>query len=981
MRKMFVNALAITALLFACAGLSSCVKDATEAVPSLEVGTPVVHSAAQVDVPLRVSALSEIAYQVLPASEEAPVNATVLFKNGTKVGGGTSILHLTGQDGLQKGVDFKVYVAASISATTYLNDGKIFEAAFTTPDAYAEDVTVLQVSSEGANVYVQFPQVVCDNCSRLKWGVGNVAMMAFNGNPPMPRALHTNDSTYPASLISADTMLTIDHYHAYARKADGSLLYTTWAGYDENGGSIWRESTPEEIENGEGSLTQYYEPAAPGEPLVLMLSEVSYADCINVFPTEDYGWGPGWYKYPYDMDAYMAALYGGGGWGPLQMPMPGGGGGSDVNADDYWEKNAWYKRVEFQTAPPQPFDGTVKVEITDVTCDNAVITLTPDSKTTAYVVGLFADVDEEYGGDYQGLLNQYLKGNENYVQWFSTSVLGGYMGFMQMAASEGPVQIPLNEYFYKLYAGMKYHVIVTAVDGTFNEWGELQADLSKQNFQHITFNLKNYSLPEPKVVVTGHEAYSPYYVKFNVKNPDYASNPLKKAIFACNYSREFKEYLSYDYTLTDILSMNSYDDRFFFSEDDLKKINSAEGLDVEFDSRENATTMLAVMGWNAEGRASNPDAEGSQALGEAKSTIVPATERVEFTKLANVAGTWTATAKVEKWGWSGVTDTLDMTSTVTIGDLVSPDALTEEDYALFEEYGVTKEQTDAYFAEFKKQEAAYNTSVRGQNRVLCQGWDFSATKSSYYNELELATPWDLFVMEDYNASLVDYLFYDFGPKWFLQEDAEGRVFLPVNMYRVQPLTAWMSGKNYYLCAADRHSTYAFAYPTTPDGYWDSTADITRWPNIPVEVSEDGNTITIKGVAVQVSDENGEVVQELKFYPNIIYESYGSLEFLSSNVISDVVLTRSNGEQLKTSATKLSAMRKHAVAAQQMVKAKSINGKEIEANPIKHGSRTTLVMKKKPAVKKLDVKQMTGAQIEAKRAEYIKANMAKKGVRK
>ena len=166
------------------------------------------------------------------------------------------------------------------------------------------------------------------------------------------------------------------------------------------------------------------------------------------------------------------------------------------------------------------------------------------------------------------------------------------------------------------------------------------------------------------------------------------------------------------------------------------------------------------------------------------------------------------------------------------------------------------------------------------------------------------------------------------------------------------------------------------YATEEGEYSLEDSEYVEW-----EVSEDGNTITIKGVAVQVSDENGEVVQELKLYPNIIYESYGSMEFLSSNIISDVVLTRSNGEQLKTSATKLSAMRKHAVAAQQMVKAKSINGKEIEANPIKHGSRTTLVMKKKPAVKKLDVKQMTGAQIEAKRAEYIKANMAKKGVRK
>mgnify|MGYP003318012204 CR=1 FL=1 len=64
-------------------------------------------------------------------------------------------------------------------------------------------------------------------------------------------------------------------------------------------------------------------------------------------------------------------------------------------------------------------------------------------------------------------------------------------------------------------------------------------------------------------------------------------------------------------------------------------------------------------------------------------------------------------------------------------------------------------------------------------------------------------------MSDYNASLVDYLFYDFGPKWFLQTDAEGNIFVPVNYNVVPPMMLWYNGLEHYLCSGNYEKGIAF----------------------------------------------------------------------------------------------------------------------------------------------------------------------------
>jgi hypothetical protein len=81
--------------------------------------------------------------------------------------------------------------------------------------------------------------------------------------------------------------------------------------------------------------------------------------------------------------------------------------------------------------------------------------------------------------------------------------------------------------------------------------------------------------------------------------------------------------------------------------------------------------------------------------------------------------------------------------------------------------------------------------------------------------------------------------------------------------------------------------------------------------IPVEISEDGNTFTLKSTTMNfydvdennkpVTDENGNIITyEVPFYPNVLYEGTTGLTFYNNHIISEVVLTRGwNGSATPT----------------------------------------------------------------------------------
>ena len=737
-----------------------------------------------------------------------------------------------------------------------------------------DEVKILRTNFEGADVQVTIPQRIKDAGRRIKWGVTNIAMLEHNGNPSIPELLGSCDYVYPASLIERDTLLEINHHNAYRRNNKGEIGYYIVG----SGSCVEVDPNSPEVSNGTASAIQYYYNFQPGEPIVLLMSEVDYADCScnapnscgNKHHTVDWWnnhWGSGWYWFPYNLEAYYSdKSY-----------------NASVDPNMYWQDGAWYKKIEFRLPQPSKFNGSVKVDFSNLTTKDGLITFTPDDQTFIYLVGIIEETNEyKYG--YADITRDYLDGDESLWQWFTTSEMAHGLGIVSYYyATEGVMTIKLSEYFSTLVAGRKYHVVVNALGKKKDQNGDYFADVSAQNFQHLTFQLKEYTLPEPTLVVTADEPFSPWKVSFNVKNPDWKTNPVETVSFVANYTREFDSYMKANgYNYTDMVMMNYGLSGYKLSDTDVKLVNSDAGATVEFDVFENSEFTAAFMAWNKEGRPSNPDSKTYPGHATVKSLTVAPAEALDMTKLNALKGDWTATATVMMYdAKTGTHSPATRSWKVSIGDLTSPSSLPQSVYDLFNRNGINKTAADAYFAEFKGLESEYNQSVLGQNRILCQGWQLDDNRN-----LSTASPWDLFTMEDYNASSTDYLFQDFGPKWFIQTNAQGGLFVPVNYNRIPSLTSWYNGQSHYLCGGNYEIGYAFPYYPYGD-----FVDSVEAAGLPVTVSKDGNTVTITGYTVNFEDDKGNVTP-VDFYPNILYGSAkNSLAFYNNYVVSDVVLTR------------------------------------------------------------------------------------------
>lgn len=960
----------IVAMLFAGSALmTACTPDQGDdykGPPVLEVGEPNVINAMKVEIPLNAKKLTSIGYKLVAEGENAPASAMMVFRSGKKIDGCPSMLTLTGNDGLDLGKKFTLYVVATISDTEFYNNGEMLTAEFTTPDNYADDfVYIKRTTSEGADIVVNIPAEVKQKGRRIKWGIANIAMLKYYGDAPTPEKLFTNDQMYPALLFKNDTTLNINHYNIYRRNEKGEIGYYYFAGYNANGNVIIDECSPNDpmVSTGEAEPVTYYQHFQPGEPLVLMLSEVDYADCPylaalegdayvehltnpncgHLHPMIDWSWGPGWYWYPYDYQAYIEEVNGNRDPGELPMPGVGGGNAPTIDFEKFWHEGAFHRKLEFTLPGPDKFEtGSVIVNTSGLKTDGGKITFTPTGDTFAYLVTVCADRSEVNAGYFD--LLKYVNNDPSLLQWLTTSEVGAYLGIYPFYTSEGTVVLDLASSVYSgdIKAGMKYHVIVNAVPGKMQN-GDMALDVSKQAFQHITFTLPEYKLPEPELVVTAYESYSPYKVKFNIKNPNYETLPVKKVVYAANETREFSSYMAtYGYTYEDIVLAN--DGYANLTEAEVEQVNSDFGYDMEFEVSANTRFTLAAMGWNTEGRPSTIG-EGSKAVAEAISTDIPSADPLDMTKLNALKGDWTATATVKTYDYNtGSTSSAQKSWKVTIGDLSTNNSLSEADYAVFEAAGVNKAAADAYLAQFNELAANYNASVLGQNRVLCQGWDLSGTR-----ETSTASPWDLFLMPDYNASLVDYLFNDFGPKWFLQTDADGNIFVPVNYNVVQPMMCWYNGMDHYLCSGNYEKGYAnYINPADPMGV--------QSVGIPVEISEDGNTVTLKSVTIKPKDE------EIQLYPTMVYDAQGQLAFYNPYVMSEVVLTKGwNGGA--TPAPAKASSSKHLYGK------KVVNGGDFKS-PAKVYSRTVFA----PATKK--VEKTTVADIKFPTKEEIKKNLDK-----
>ena len=293
--------------------------------------------------------------------------------------------------------------------------------------------------------------------------------------------------------------------------------------------------------------------------------------------------------------------------------------------------------------------------------------------------------------------------------------------------------------------------------------------------------------------------------------------------------------------------------------------------------------------YNWEGSSNNPDTPGSTAIAEVKTPNANFPVRVESQLFTTLCGEWEATAPMQEYVAATETEEAywksvgNYTSSVSIASGIEyPEDLDESVYELYKEWGIDRDATDELYDEFKTLAKQYNQRTRGFNRLLCLGYNFA---DPAYELDVVQTPYDLFISEEFSVATVADMFYDFGPKWNLEIDAEGNVWLPINIEREFPMSAFYFGIDYtfYMLAVGNSS-----YLGAPA--YDYAGNLLVDSRFPVEVSEDGNTLTIKPIIYNYTDSYGEPAVET-YYPCVAQLQYGMASPLNPRVCGDVVLKR------------------------------------------------------------------------------------------
>ena len=868
MKNLFNYLVAFAAIIMGFA-MSACTPDTPEPGAGVSVAVVVDETtAATVSISVKTQGIKEFAYIL-----DKEVAATAILAGGTKVEVDSPEENVTIQN-LEPNTSYKAYFAFR------QNDGKIYKdvvvAEFTT-GSYGDNVlTVVDQRYDGFAVHIQIPDEVKERKNALRYSTSSLPMYNYGkreGSMEIDMLLY-NAGQY----TTKDKTVRYDEEHNYERDENGNLV--------ENGAS-------------------FADPKVPGEPGVFLVGEYGYMEdkseamfiideegdgvfdkMVSLFdhdgddlydnvedvitPNSKYaqiwpfpaGWSQGYYRPMYDFVTWANER------------------GTDAADDEkYW--NGYYEKLYINTLEPETLEGNVNITVTDKTPIDATITFTADEDVMFYSIFICTE------SEYQTQVLPLLDGNEDYLRWF----VGSYFAMMSFGTqvSDSPVStVHLNaaewaDGWFVDTKGLAGQDIRVMVAGMGDQNGMTQC------FNTVKFTMPEVTLPKPEVVVTPIDTKDPYTVAFNIKNPNWSTNPVTEAYFACNYVREFDQILK-EYSYTDLLK--SMGNPLHNDQNAMQAINSEAGFDFIMSSREDATTRLALLVYNWEGTGNNPDATGSTAVAESTTAKASYPARVNSELFTTLLGEWEATAPMQKWvaptettegRWESVGN---YTSPVTIvSGIEYPEDLSSEVYDLYDSWGISRDKTDALFEEFKAKAKVYNNRTRGFNRLLCLGYNFA---DHDYNLGVVQTPYDLFISSEFSVATVDDMFYDFGPKWNLEIDEQGNVTLPINIEREFPLSAFYYGIDYtfYMLAIGNSS-----YMGAP--LYDSKGQMVLDSRFPVEVSADGNTITIKPIVYNYTDANGQPAVET-YYPCVAQIQYGQATPLNPRVCGDVVLKRKAG---------------------------------------------------------------------------------------
>ncbi len=639
-----------------------------------------------------------------------------------------------------------------------------------------------------------------------------------------------------------------DDYYGNYFQGDTTLVF------DEEHGMVWSDEM--------GDYITYFEAIVPGQPQYLALGEYKYEEDEDVHGR--WGWGPGYYLALMDQEGYMSALmdY----WYGFTEQMP--------DENPYW--TGYHKSIKFQTKAPELLDAGLEVDLSGLRANGGPIRINTNGTADRVTVMLLDPMTYEQ-------VMPFLDNNEEYLQWFTTS----YVGFMMVGAQTfagANIEFEMNDFLWEVYKDETYKLMVVATKDEVA--GSL--DAMHQQYVKMDVNLPDYKLPAPTLEITPVESTSPFEVSFNVKCP---SQDAASGLYAANYAREWAD-AGFDEAPAEAMEYNGNE----LTAEDIAKINSAEGMTFTFTSHEDKLTKLGVMLKSIEGLA------GEVVIAENKSMAEPAQTPVDSEYFTSLDGEWTAVATnriiTQEYDWQNGTyiyDTLitEKKSKVVIGDVDYPATLSDDVYQTWFDATPydTKEAVDEQYAMFKDAVDVFNKKTAAQNRILMNGFDFQVPLTEYYTIYsKYASPFELWCSDSYNGYDNESPVWDFGPKWYLEVAADGTVTAPFNMNYFAPMSNWASYNAYYFAAASDKAYMPYNTNVAAD-----------FPGkngqFPVEISEDGNTITVKPL----------VANNDTFYPNMGYVSWGDFSMGNyGQLVSDIVLTRgwteeSEDENVETTA--------------------------------------------------------------------------------
>ena len=750
--------------------------------------------------------------------------------------------------GCEAGATYTLFFAFRLADDSIYEEVKRVE--FTTTSYGDNVINVVDRMYDGFSVYLQIPDDVKAKGNALRYSTSSMPMYNYakqQGSMELDMLLY-NAQQY----TTTDKLIIYDEYHSTERDQDGNLIY------DDAGNLASATFADPKVPGEPGYLLvgEYALMENPEERIVIVDGEVMtvYDDSYMEYSIWWYpaGWSKGYYNPQYDWARWYAEL-----------------DSDEYDSEKYW--TGYYERVLIETLEPEIVEG-VTIKATDITPIDACISFKPTDDIIQYCILVCTE------SEYETQILPLIENNEEYLRWFT----GSYFAMMSFGIQMGSgySELWLSDWFVDT-KGMAGQTIRVLVAGLGNESG------TKQSFDTYTFTLPEVTLPKPQVVVTPVASEDPYMVTFNIKNPN-PDNALTEVYFACNYAREFDAILK-EYSYTSLLKGMGNP----LGATEIGLINSANGFNFQISSRDNATTRLAVLGYNWEGSSNNPDEPESPAVAEYTTPHANFPVRVNSDLFEKLQGEWTASAKMENY--VAVTDAEGnatgeykfenagtYTSNVSImGGLPYEESVPQEVYDIYRASGISDAETEELYEELIELTKWYNTRTRGFNRLLCLGYNFADPN---YMLNMTATPYDLFIASDYSTNKIEHMFYDFGPKWNFEIDADGSVWLPIDIEREYPLETFNFGLDfafYMLAIGER--TYLGGDLVDYDG---KTILEARFP---VEVSADYNTITIKPIVYTDSEGTTEY-----YYPCVAQIQNGYATPLNPRVRGEVTLTRNAG---------------------------------------------------------------------------------------